>query len=30
VKPLCIGVAGDTGSGKTTVADKIARRIGQD
>jgi uridine kinase len=28
--PLTIGVAGGTGSGKTTVADGIVRRIGRD
>ena len=27
---LCIGVAGGTGSGKTTVADEILRRVGAD
>lgn len=27
---VCIGVAGGTGSGKTTVADAIVRRIGSD
>jgi uridine kinase len=28
--PLVIGVAGGTGSGKTTVADEIVRRVGPD
>jgi uridine kinase len=28
--PLCIGVAGGTGSGKTTVAREIVRRVGAD
>ena len=28
VKTLCIGVAGGTGSGKTTVANEIVRRVG--
>jgi uridine kinase len=28
MKTLCIGVAGGTGSGKTTVADEIVRRVG--
>ncbi len=27
---LCIGVAGGTGSGKTTVADEIVRRVGSE
>ena len=27
---LCIGVAGGTGSGKTTVSDAIVRRVGRD
>jgi len=30
VKTLCIGVAGGTGSGKTTVANEIVRRVGRD
>lgn len=30
VRPLVIGVAGGTGSGKTTVADEIVRRVGHD
>jgi uridine kinase len=30
MKTLCIGVAGGTGSGKTTVADEIVRRVGCD
>ncbi len=30
VKTLCIGVAGGTGSGKTTVANEIVRRVGPD
>jgi uridine kinase len=30
VKTLCIGVAGGTGSGKTTVADEIVRRVGHE
>ena len=30
VKTLVIGVAGGTGSGKTTVADEILRRVGPD
>jgi uridine kinase len=30
VKTLCIGVAGGTGSGKTTVAEEILRRVGSD
>jgi uridine kinase len=30
VKTLCIGVAGGTGSGKTTVANEIVRRVGWD
>lgn len=29
-QPVCIGVAGGTGSGKTTVADAIVARIGAD
>jgi uridine kinase len=29
VKTLCIGVAGGTGSGKTTVANEIVRRVGR-
>ncbi len=28
IRPLVIGVAGGTGSGKTTVADEIVRRVG--
>lgn len=28
MRTLCIGVAGGTGSGKTTVADEIVRRVG--
>ncbi len=27
-RPLCIGIAGGTGSGKTTVANEIVRRVG--
>jgi uridine kinase len=27
---LCIGVAGGTGSGKTTVAEEIVRRVGRE
>ncbi|MFV2071048.1 MAG: uridine kinase [Thermoanaerobaculales bacterium] len=27
---LCIGVAGGTGSGKTTIAEEIVRRVGRD
>jgi len=30
VKTLCIGVAGGTGSGKTTVANEIVRRVGSE
>jgi len=30
VNTLCIGVAGGTGSGKTTVANEIVSRVGQD
>jgi len=30
MKPLVIGIAGGTGSGKTTVAKKIAKKIGDD
>lgn len=30
MKTLCIGVAGGTGSGKTTVAKEILRRVGPD
>jgi uridine kinase len=30
LKTLCIGVAGGTGSGKTTVANEIVRRIGRE
>ena len=30
LKTLCIGVAGGTGSGKTTVANEIVRRVGRD
>lgn len=30
MKTLCIGVAGGTGSGKTTVATEIVRRVGRD
>jgi uridine kinase len=30
VKTLCIGVAGGTGSGKTTVANEIVRRVGRE
>lgn len=30
MKPLTIGIAGGTGSGKTTVAKKIAQKIGTD
>lgn len=30
LKTLCIGVAGGTGSGKTTVAKEIVRRVGRD
>ncbi len=30
IKPLVIGFAGGTGSGKTTIADKIAQTIGQE
>jgi uridine kinase len=30
VSTLCIGVAGGTGSGKTTVAEEIVRRVGVD
>jgi uridine kinase len=30
MKTLCIGVAGGTGSGKTTVATEIVRRVGPD
>ncbi len=29
VNTLCIGVAGGTGSGKTTVANEIVRRVGR-
>ncbi len=29
MKTLCIGVAGGTGSGKTTVANEIVRRVGR-
>jgi len=30
VNTLCIGVAGGTGSGKTTVANEIVRRVGRE
>jgi uridine kinase len=30
LQTLCIGVAGGTGSGKTTVANEIVRRVGRD
>lgn len=30
MKTLCIGIAGGTGSGKTTVADEIGSRVGGD
>ena len=30
MKTLCIGVAGGTGSGKTTVANEIVRRVGRE
>ena len=30
MKTLCIGIAGGTGSGKTTVANEIVRRVGPD
>jgi len=30
LKTLCIGVAGGTGSGKTTVANEIVRRVGRE
>ena len=30
MKTLCIGVAGGTGSGKTTVANEILRRVGRE
>lgn len=30
LKTLCIGVAGGTGSGKTTVAEEIVRRVGRE
>jgi len=30
MKTLCIGVAGGTGSGKTTVANEIVRRVGSE
>lgn len=29
-RPFCIGVAGGTGSGKTTVAERILQRVGPD
>jgi len=29
-RPLCIGIAGGTGSGKTTVATEVVRRVGED
>ncbi len=29
-RPLCIGIAGGTGSGKTTVAREVVRRVGEE